>query len=460
MSAAIAPEGYSRREQIGWYFYEWATAGFTTTVLTVIIGPYLTTVTKAAADPSGFVHPLGIAVRDGSFFPYVVSLSVLLQIVCMPILGAIADYSERKKQMLAVSAYLGATLTMGLYFLQGTNYLLGGILYILANLSYGASVVFANAFLPRIASPDQRDSVSSQSWALGALGGGLLLAMNLALITKAGAFGLDEEQAVRIALGSAGVWWAVFALVPLRALRNRQTIASLPAGRRYVMSGFSQLRHTVGKVTGYPQTVFFLVAYLIYNDGVQTVIGLWSEFGQEELGLDISVLTEVVLMVQFVAFVGALAFNYLAAVVGAKRALVVSLLMWAGTLLYTYSLLRTTAQVFVVAAVIAMALGGSQALSRSLYSLMIPRGQEAEYFSLYVVSSGGTSWLGPLLFGLALQLTGSYRIAIVSLVLFFVLGLVLLARVNVRRAAADAGNSVPSQLLVRGSKGDLEVASG
>jgi hypothetical protein len=174
----------------------------------------------------------------------------------------------------------------------------------------------------------------------------------------------------------------------------------------------------------------------------------------------VSVLTKVVLIVQFVAFVGALTFNYLAVVVGAKRALVVSLLIWAGTLLYTYSLLRTTAQVFVVAAVIAMALGGSQALSRSLYSLMIPRGQEAEYFSLYVVSSGGTSWLGPLLFGLALQLTGSYRIAIVSLVSFFALGLVLLARVNVRRAAADAGNSVPSQLLVRGSKGDLEVASG
>jgi UMF1 family MFS transporter len=443
MSAAIAQAGYARREQVGWSFYEWATAGFTTTVLTVFIGPYLTTVTKAAADPAGFVHPLGIAVRAGSLFPYLVSVSVLLQILGMPVLGAIADSSQRTKQMLAASAYLGALLTVGLYFLQGTNYLLGGVLYVLANLAYGASVVFANAFLPRIASPDQRDAVSSQSWSLGALGGGLLLAMNLALFSQANAFGLDEEQAVRIGLASAGVWWALFALIPLTALRNQGMTVKRPVGRIDFTAGFAQLRHTLGKVRAYPQTLLFLVAYLIYNDGIQTVIGLWSEFGQEELKLDIATLTTVVLMVQFVAFVGALGFGYLAATVGTKRALVGSLLIWTATLGYIYGFLHTTTQVFAIASVIALALGGSQALSRSIYSLMIPRGQEAEYFGLYVISSGGTSWLGPLLFGLALQFTGSYRIAIVSLVLFFALGLGLLARVNVRQAAMEAGNEAP-----------------
>jgi UMF1 family MFS transporter len=443
MSAEVAQEGYTRREQVGWSFYEWATAGFTTTVLTVFIGPYLTTVTKAAADPDGFVHPLGIAVRAGSLFPYLVSASVLLQIVCMPVLGAIADSSRRTKQMLAAAAYLGALLTIGLYFLQGTNYLLGGILYLLANLAYCASIVFANAFLPRIASPDQRDAVSSQSWALGALGGGLLLAMNLALFSQASVFELDEEQAVRIGLASAGVWWALFTLVPLSALRDDGMALSRPNRRVDLTVGFAQLWHTLGKVRAYPQTLLFLAAYLIYNDGVQTVIGLWSEFGQEELKLDIATLTTVVLLVQFVAFVGALGFSYLAGAVGAKRALVGSLLIWTATLGYTYGFLHTTTQVFAVAAVIALALGGSQALSRSIYSLMIPRGQEAEYFSLYVVSSGGTSWLGPLLFGLALQFTGSYRIAIVSLVLFFVLGLSLLARVSVHQATIDAGNEPP-----------------
>jgi MFS transporter, UMF1 family len=435
----------NRREQVGWYFYEWATAGFTTTVVSVFIGPYLTTVTKAAADASGYIYPLGIPITAGAFFPYLISVSVLLQIIGMPILGALADFSGRKKELLALFAYLGAALTAGLYFLQGTNYLLGGVLYVLANLAYGASVVCANAFLPQIASPDRRDTVSSQSWAVGALGGGLLLAMNLALLSQASSFGLTEEDAVRIGFASAGVWWALFAVIPLRSLRSHRPTRDRTAGQSYLTSGFRQLRHTIGELPRYPQTLLFLVAYLLYNDGIQTVIGLFSEFGQEELKLDISTLTEVILMVQFVAFLGALGFDYVARAIGTKRALMVSLLMWTIALGYTYALLHTTPQVFAVAAVIAVALGGSQALSRSAYASIIPKGQEAEFFSLYVVSAGGTSWLGPLLFGLALQQTGSYRIAIVSLVVFFAVGLVLLAGVSLRRAALEARNEAPSR---------------
>jgi UMF1 family MFS transporter len=442
LAGAVEPS--NRREQIGWSFYEWATAGFTTTVITVFIGPYLTTVTKAAADSSGFVHPLGIAIRDGSFLPYLVSVSVLLQIVAMPILGAIADYAHRGKQMLAASAYLGALLTMGLYFLQGTNYLLGGALYVLANLCYSASVIFCNGFLPGIAKPDERDAVSSRSWALGALGGGILLAMNLALLSEAATFGLDEEMAVRIGLTSAGVWWAIFTVIPLITLRAGLPIQKLPANESYLTVGFNQLSHTLGAVRAYRQTMLFLLAYLLYNDGIQTVIGLWSEFSQEEIGLDISTLTEVILMVQFVAFLGALSFERVAKAIGAKRALVTSLVIWTVMLIYTYAYMHSAAQVFAVGAIIAVALGGSQALSRSVYSQMIPKGQEAEYFSLYQVSAGGTSWLGPLFFGLALQFTGSYRIAIVSLVIFFVLGLTLLARVNVSQAASEANRGYSS----------------
>ena len=363
-----------RREQIGWSFYEWATAGFTTTVVTVFIGPYLTTVTKAAADSNGFVHPVGIAIRDGSFLPYLVSVSVLLQIVAMPILGAIADYAHRGKQMLAASAYLGALLTMGLYFLQGTNYLLGGALYVLANLCYSASVIFCNGFLPRIAQPDERDSVSSRSWALGALGGGILLALNLALLSEASRFGLDEDMAVRIGLASAGVWWAIFAVIPLATLRAGLPVQQLPANESYLTIGFKQLGHTLGAVRAYPQTMLFLAAYLLYNDGIQTVIGLWSEFSQEEIGLDISTLTEVILMVQFVAFLGALGFERLARAFGAKRALATSLVIWTIMLVYTYAYIHLAVQVFAVGAIIAVALGGSQALSRSVFAQMIPRG--------------------------------------------------------------------------------------
>jgi len=432
-----------RREQIGWCFYDWANSAFSTTVVTVFLGPYLTTVAKAAADANGFVYPLGIKVNAGSFFPYVVSVSVLLQVIFLPIMGAIADYSHRKNQMLALFAYLGAFVTMGMFFLKGTHYLLGGLLFIIANLSFGVSVVFYNAFLPEIADPEERDSVSSLGWAMGYLGDGLLLAMNLLLFFKADAFGLTTSQAIRINLASAGIWWAVFTLIPLATLRRRQPIKSLPQGENYLSVGFKQLRKTLSKARDYPQTLLFLVAYLFYNDGIQTVITLSSEFGQEELGLPISTLTAVILMVQFVAFLGSILFNYISKAVGTKRAIMISLLIWTGALVYAYGFLRTSLHFFILGAVIAIVLGGSQALSRSVFSSMIPKGQEAEYFSLYEVSDRGTSWLGPLLFGLALQFTGSYRIAILSLVIFFIVGLALLTRVNIRKAALEAGNEAP-----------------
>ncbi len=437
----MVPPVNNRREQTGWYFYDWANSAFPTTVVTVFLGPWLTTVTKAAADGGGFVYPLGIKVHAGSFFPYVVSLSVLAQVVTLPLLGAIADYSHRKKEMLGLFAYAGAGATLALYVVHDTNYLPGGVLFLVANVSFGASVVFNNAFLPDIASPERRNAVSSYGWALGYLGGGLLLALNLVLFSQAPALGLSVGDAVRINLASAGAWWAVFTVIPLAVLRNRRPERQLRPGEHYLTVGFRQLRRTLARVRLYPQTILFLVAYLLYNDGIQTVIALASQFGQEELGLPISTLTAVILMVQFVAFFGALLFNKIAEALGTKRAIMVSLVIWTATVTYAYGWLRTGAQFFVLAAVIALVLGGSQALSRALYSLMIPKGQEAEYFSLYEVSERGTSWLGPLLFGLALQFTGSYRIAIVSLSVFFLAGLVLLARVDVHEAVREAGRS-------------------
>lgn len=439
----------NRREQIGWYFYDWANSAFYTTVITVFLGPYLTGIAKAAAEASGegnaFVYPLGIKVFYGSFFPYVVALSVGLQMVFLPILGAIADSSHRKKQMLGLFAYLGSFATVGLYFLQGANYLLGGGLFVLANLSYGASLVFYNSFLPDIASAEDRDRVSSVGWAMGYLGGGLLLALNLYLFSKAESFGLTTGQAVRISLASSGAWWAVFTLIPLSTLKNRLPVKGAAAGQNYVAAGFKQLRDTISTARRYPQTLLFLAAYLFYNDGIQAVIALASVFGAEELKLDQSTLVQVILVVQFSAFFGALLFNWVAKAIGNKRAIMVSLVIWTGVLIYAYGLLQTKLQFFILGAVIAIVLGGSQALSRSVYSLMIPKGQEAEYFSLYEVSDKGTSWLAPLMFGLALQFTGSYRIAILSLIVFFIVGLTLLARVNVRQAAIEAGNEAQAK---------------
>jgi MFS transporter, UMF1 family len=438
---------YSRREQVGWYFYDWGASAFSTTVITVFLGPYLTIVTEQAADASGFVYPLGIPVLAGSFFPYMISLSVLLQVFFLPVLGAVADYSHLKKQFLAFTAYLGAFATMAMYFLQGDNYLLGGFLLLIANLAFGAAIVFYNAFLPEIASADDRNKVSSQGWALGYLGGGLLLAMNLVFVQfLAEPLGVSTGHAVRISLASAGIWWAIFTIIPLAALKRRRPIRALPSGEHYATVGFKQLGRTLRKLPMFPQTLLFLLAYLLYNDGIQTVIALSATFGAAELGLGTATLIQVILMVQFVAFFGALFFNQVANWVGTKRAILLSLVIWLGVTVYSYAFLQSARQFFILAAFIAIVLGGSQALSRSLFSLMIPRGQEAEYFSLYEISERGTSWLGPLFFGLTLQWTGSYRFAILSVAIFFAAGMALLIIVNARRAVEEAGNEVPARL--------------
>ena len=437
-----------RREQRGWYFYDWANSAFSTTVATVFLGPFLDALTEeAAGGPHNFVHPLGIPIRADSFHPYVVSLSVVLQVFLLPITGAIADRTQRKKQLLGLLAYVGAVATMGLYLIQGSAYLLGGLLFIVANLSFGASIVVYNALLPKIAEPNERDRVSSYGWALGYLGGGLVLLANLGLVFARGYFGLSLGHAVRISLLSAGVWWALFTLIPLAALRSRRVVHPIGQGAGVFSAGFRQLLGTLRAARAYPQTLLFLAAYLLYNDGIQSVITLSTKYGQHELKLELNTLISAILMVQFVAFFGALLLGALARLFGAKRVVLASLILWTAVLVVAYSLKAgAVAQFYLLAAFIGVVLGGSQALSRSLFSQMIPGGQEAQYFSLYEISERGTSWLGTLFFGLMLQLTDSYRSSIISLIIFFVVGFTLLVMVNVRRAIVEAGNVPPDRV--------------
>jgi UMF1 family MFS transporter len=435
-----------RRQQRGWYFYDWANSAFYTTAVTVFLGPYLTSVTERAADARHLVHPLGVPVRDGSFFPYVVSLSVLLTVFVLPVVGAIADRIQRKKQMLGIFAYLGAFATMAMFFVGGGAYLLGGALFVLANVAFGASLVVYNAFLPELAEPDERDGVSARGWAMGYLGGGLLLAGNLVLFDAHDALGVGEGDAVRICLLSAGVWWALWTVVPLRLLPRDRPQWTSGADGSVVTAGFQQLAATVRASRAYPLTLAFLVAYLVYNDGVQTVINLASVYGEKELGLSTGTLITAILAVQFVAFGGALLFGRAARAYGARNAVLFSLLLWTIAVALSFVLpARRPLLFFALAVLIGVVLGGSQALSRSMFSQLIPAGKEAEYFSLYEISERGTSWLGPLLFGLTYQVTGSYRSAIAVLVVFFVVGGVLLARVDMPRAIAAVGNRVPEK---------------
>ena len=448
-----------RREQRAWMFYDWANSAFATTVAAVFLGPTLDAMAKQAACAQRGLQSaacdaaenvplefLGITLSYDSWFPYVLGLSILVQVVVLPITGALADQSRRKTQILALFAYIGAVATMLMYFVADGRFLLGWVLYLVANMAFGASIVVYNAFLPEISTPDERDKVSAQGWALGYLGGGLLLGANLALFSMHESLGLSQEYAARISFLSAGLWWALFTLIPLSRLRNRREAALLP-GTGVVSAGFRQLRHTLRGARAYPRTLLFLAAYLFYNDGIQSVILLTAVYAVNELKFEQSTIIVAVLLVQFVAFAGALMLGRLARAFGAKRVVLGSLVLWTLVVAAAYSLEEgATIQFFTLAAFIGFVLGGSQALSRSLYSQMIPRGEEAEYFSLYEISERGTSWLGAVTFATVNQLTGSYRAAILSLVAFFVVGFVLLAAVNVRRAIAEAGNLQPERV--------------
>jgi UMF1 family MFS transporter len=431
-----------RREQRGWYFYDWACSVYSTSVVTVFLGPYLTAVAERAADADGYVHPLGVPVRAGSFFAYSVSLSVILAVVVMPVVGGVADRTGRKKPLLAAAAYTGAAATTGMFFLDGDRYLLGGALLVVANAAQSVGMMLYNSYLPQIAPPEERDAVSSRGWAFGYAAGSTVLVANLVLYSAHDSFGLTETAAVRVCLASAGLWWGAFTLVPLRRLRDRHARVE-----RASAAGLRQLTATVRDMRRHPLTLAFLLAYLIYNDGIQTVITQASVYGSQELGLGQSTLIMAVLLVQVLAVAGALAMGRLARTYGAQRTILGSLVAWTLTLAAGYFLpAKAPVFFFVLAGGIGLVLGGSQALSRSLFSHLVPPGKEAEYFSAYELSDRGMSWLGPLLFGMTYQLTGSYRSAIISLVAFFVIGFVLLARVPVRRAIGEAGNPVPGKI--------------
>ncbi|GIF41370.1 MFS transporter [Actinoplanes xinjiangensis] len=449
-STTLAP----RRERTGWYFYDWANSAFSTTVITVFLGPFLTSITERAAGCAidadtcdGTVRPLGIPVAAGSYYAYLVSLSVLLTVFVLPVMGAIADRAPRKKPLLAGAAFTGAAATVAMAFVTGDRYLLGGLLFIVANISFGAAIVVYNSFLPQLAGPDDRDRISSRGWAIGYLGGGVLLLLNLVAVMSLSRDG-DAQRTLDLArwsIVSAGVWWAAFTIVPLIWLREHPGAAAKPRlGGNVLTDGFKQLGHTIKGMRAYPLTLAFLGAYLIYNDGIQTVIALASQFGTEELKLEQSALILTILIVQFLAFGGALALGALATRIGARKTILIALALWLGVVSAAYFLPEGEPIPFMLlGAGIGIVMGGSQALSRSLFSQLIPAGKEGEYYGFYEISDKGTSWLGPLFFGLIFQLTNSYRAGIVSLVVFFLVGGVLLAFVPIRRAIVAVGNTPP-----------------
>lgn len=448
-STAVTSAVTARRARTGWILYDVANSAFVTTVVTALGGPYLTALAEAAAGPGDRVELLGWAPRAGSVYAYVTSASVVLQVLLLPLLGAIADRRRGKLRLLAVATVIGVLATIA--FASATGWKSAALALVVANVAFGAAIVAYNAFLADVAAAGERDRVSSQGFAAGYLGGAVLLAVALAALTVGPGLGVSTGTVVRGAVVAAGLWWAGFGLVALRRLSHLEDLGAPMPGSSLgaqVRTSLHDLREVWRELRRLPLTARFLGAFLLFNDAIQAVIALSSVFLTQELyvarGRDAddatSFLLALILMIQVVAILGALAFARLAARTGAKTALMVSLAGWVGVVLYAYLALRTTGEAWALGAVIALVLGGSQALARSLFSLMVPAGRQAAFFGLYELAERGTAWIGTLIFAVVVDVTGSYRLAILSLLVLFVSGGALLAATDTDaaiRAATD-----------------------
>ena len=446
------------REIFGWITFDWANHAFFTLVLGVLLGDYLTGLAQKDVGVNGAIFTLGghILVTAKSFFEYAIAVSVFLQVFFLPVMGAIADYTNLKKTFMAFFCYVGALCCGMLYFVQGNLYLFGAILFIVSNLSIGAAVVFFNSFLTDITTEDKRDKVSSWAFAAGYAGGTMTLILGGFLVFKAESFGISREMAERICFLGAAIWWGGFSLITFALLKSRQPLRSAPENKNFIAAGLGELKQTFRELFKLKHTLHFLIAYLLYNDGIQTVITSSALFLGQELfvarGMEVDklVLFTAFFIAQIAGAIGSIAFERIARYTSAKTAIIISLLIWSAIVVYAYGFLQTITEAYIMSGAIGFVLGGSQALSRSLFSQMIPAGREAAFFGIYAISERGTSWLGPIVFGLVAQLTNSYRPAILALIAFFVLGMIILFFNNSAKAIHEAGQHTPEEAASAG----------
>jgi UMF1 family MFS transporter len=421
--------------------YDWATSAVQTTIITAVFPIYFVKVAGAGLAESGATQRLAT----------INTIALVLIALVSPILGAVSDYSAAKKRFVAIFMGIGVLATAGLYVVNTGDLELASWLFIVVLVGASGSFVFYEALLPHIAGPQEMDRVSSAGYALGYLGGGLLLALNLAWIQKPEWFGLSPEDnlPVRLAFVSVAVWWLLFSIPLFR------TVPEPPAriepderpGESPLRAAFARLAETFRELRGYRQAFLMLLAFLIYNDGIQTIIKMATAYGTE-IGIERSALIGAILLVQFVGIPCSFLFGMLADGIGAKRAIFLGLLAYTGISILGYFMTSAT-HFYVLAGLVGMVQGGTQALSRSLFASMIPQHKSGEFFGFFSIFEKFAGIFGPLIFALTIEASGSSRNAILSVIGFFAVGAAILSRVNLdegRRAAraADAAARAPA----------------
>jgi UMF1 family MFS transporter len=410
------------RAATAWCLYDWANSAFATVVLAAVLPVYF-----AAIAPPGGIPLFGRLIPATAFWSYTVAASMLLVAVVAPALGNLADRRGAKKPLLIVCAILGALATALLALVGQGGYLLAAALFLVANIGFAVGNIFYNAFLPALASGPEADRLSSRAYAWGYLGGGIALALVFLLIEGHAALGLDKGSATRLGFLLTGAWWLCFALPAFFWLREgpvRPDIHRLQRPADYL--------RLARELAGYPDLLRFLLAFLLYNDGIQTIIAIAAIFASVELGLSTGTILGCYLMIQFLAMPATLLTARLATRFGAKATVMGTLVVFALITVYAATM-RSAAEFWVLGLLVALVLGGSQALSRSLYTGLVPQQRSAEFFSFFAISSKFASVFGPLLFAVLIDLTGSNRFAILALAIFFIAGIWLLAGVDVER---------------------------
>ena len=427
----LTEEGHRRKTINAWCMYDWANSAFVTTVIAAVLPVYYSTV--AGADLPGN--------RATVYWAYTTAIALLIIAVAAPLLGAIADHTGTKKRFLTLFAVLGALFSCLLALVGRGDWALASCLFVVANVGFAGANIFYDGLLPHVAGPEEINRISARGYALGYLGGGLLLALNLAWITKPSFFGMaSKEVASRVSFLSVGLWWMLFSIPLWRRVREPSGTGPVEARRAAVRSGIQRLLRTLREVRRYRELAMFLAAFWLYNDGIGTIIKMAAIYG-EEIGIGLNDLIGALLLVQFVGIPCSLLFGRLGSRIGAKRGVLLALVVYTLIALSAYWM-SAAWHFWSLAIAVAVVQGGSQALSRSLFASMVPKHRSAEFFGFYSTSSKFAGIIGPLAFGLIGQLTGSSRLGIVSLVFFFVVGGWLLTRVDVEegmRVAAAEG---------------------
>jgi len=422
-SRVIDDREYRRRIR-AWYLYDWANSAFATTVMAGMFPPFFRSLVVAAG--------LGQSAAT-AYWGYITALALAIIAPLAPILGAAADRQGRRKSALVLFMGIGAVATACFVFLGPEAWGWAAVLFIIANIGFAGGNLFYDSLLPHVARAEELDRVSTTGYALGYVGGGVLLLVNIAWVLKPGWFGIpSSDAAIKLSFFSVAVWWLVFT-IPLMRRIGEPPGQSLPTGRSSLFLGsLRRLAETFRRLRHYRQAMLFLIAFLIYNDGIGTIIKMATAYG-DEIGIELHDMILALVITQFVGVPAAFGFGRLAGRLGSKRSIMIGLVVYIGICLAAFSM-RTATHFYILAFMVGLTQGGTQALSRSLFGAMIPRARSAEFFGFFSTTSKFAGILGPLVFGFVTHMLADSRLAIVTITGFFVVGGIMLAFVDV-----DAG---------------------